>query len=128
MIKGYRSGKSTLLNIILGYTLPIQKILVNDIDVKDLPPSNYINVGFISQNILLNDTIRSNIYFEKSKKICFIILKLFFDNIFSNFEISNKKKGQYEINYRCIKRINIGRVIFYNPEVLLVDEAMSNLI
>lgn len=136
---GSGTGKSTLLNILNGQTLPTSgSVTINGIDIhKDNHKLQGI-IGFVSQDDLLIEelTVFENLYFNA--KLCFGSL--------SEREIKKKvidtlrSVGLYEIKDLSIgsalekvvsggqrKRLNIALELIREPEVLIVDEPTSGL-
>jgi len=134
------SGKTTLVDIILGLLEPQQGTL--EIDGKIITNQNLRSwqrsIGYVPQHIYLSDdTIAANIAFgvelkdidqnivEKSSKISnlheFVINEL-------------PKKYQTIIGERGVRlsggqrqRIGIARALYRNPKILILDEATSAL-
>ncbi len=136
---GSGTGKSTLLNILNGQTLPTSgSVTINGVDIhKDNHKLQGI-IGFVSQDDLLIEelTVFQNLYFNA--KLCFGTL--------SDREIKKKvidtlrSVGLYEIKDLTVgsalekvvsggqrKRLNIALELIREPEVLIVDEPTSGL-
>ena len=136
------SGKSTLLSILAGLIKPTEGSI--SIDQKDLHNSkaNLIawqkNIGYVPQSIFISDSsLLSNIALGVPKKeidyskiielskSCqldkFISEKDFFDEKFTLGEKGNKFSGGQ------LQRIAIARSLYREPELLLLDEAMTGI-
>ena len=102
---------------------------------KDKIYKSFGNIGYVSQNIhLLNDTLRNNITFSFGDKMILWIIKNLLkflkykvsyqksekDNIYLKNNGSNLSVGQRQ-------RVAIARAIYHSDEVLILDEATSNL-
>ena len=128
-------GKSTLGLIIAGILKPKSGLIkVNNHILKKNKKIylNYGNIGYVSQNIhLLNDTLKNNITFsfgdkinisKYNKSIEISNVKSFTsnNNIFLKNDGSNISVGQRQ-------RIAIARAIYHSNDILILDEATSNL-
>lgn len=132
-------GKSTLGLIIAGVLKPKSGLIkVNNLILKKDKKIylGYGNIGYVSQNIhLLNDTLKNNITFSFGDKINitkynksieisnvkgFISNKKPNNNIFLKNDGSNISVGQRQ-------RIAIARAIYHSNDILILDEATSNL-
>ena len=132
-------GKSTLGLIIAG--ILEQKsgsIFINNHKLKKDKKiySEFGNIGYVSQNVyLLNDTLKNNITFSfgdkidilkyrKSVKISevqsFLSKNRGNDSIYLKNNGSNLSVGQRQ-------RVAIARAIYHSNEILILDEATSNL-
>ncbi len=133
------TGKSTLVNLILGLLRPINgEILFKTTNIEKVKNYYHQNIAYVPQNIfLLNDSILNNIIFGSEKngdinlnKISEIlkILKLdeFIESLPNNINTvisessSNISGGQKQ-------RIGLARALYSNPAFLLLDEATSAL-
>ena len=134
------SGKSSLLDILLGFLNPTKGSLT--IDDKKLTKTTikkwHKNIGYVSQSIFLkDDTIASNIALGLEPN------EIDLNRVYECSKIANlhdfisrnlKEKYNTIIGDKGIKlsggqrqRISIARAIYNNPQILIFDEATSSL-
>ncbi|AEA80597.1 phospholipid-lipopolysaccharide ABC transporter [Candidatus Pelagibacter sp. IMCC9063] len=130
------SGKSTLLNLILGLVSPSSgKVLVNG----DNYPLYLFNnmVSYVPQDILiLESSIKNNIYFDKSVKDFkpTDLMSALSDSDLYSLVQSKKQKENFpllengkNISFGQKQRIGIARAIIGKSNILVLDEATSSL-
>ena len=129
-------GKTTLVDLLLGYLKPYQgKVLVDGIDIATNRKGWMLNIGYIPQLIfLLDGTIRNNVllgYDEGDERKLWEALRLAQLDEF----VKGLPKGlDTEIGERGIKlsggqrqRIGIARALYNDSQLLVFDEATSAL-
>jgi ATP-binding cassette subfamily C protein len=132
------SGKTTLVDIILGLLEPVKgEVLVDKRNIKENTQEWQKNIGYISQSIYLSDdTIRNNIAFgidekgiedEKVKKALKVAqLDEFVDKLKDGVDTFIGERG-VRLSGGQRQRIGIARALYNDPEVLVMDEATSSL-
>jgi len=132
------TGKSTLLNLILGLLEPSTgQIKINNENIKDVLKEWQSLIGYVPQNIYINDdTFKNNVVFgEKEEKIDYAKLENairnahlndFVKNLNNNIETNLGDTG-VKISAGQKQRIGIDRVLYSDPEILILDEATSSL-
>ena len=136
---GTGSGKSTIVNLMLGFYRPHSgNIFIDDKILNDSNASKWQeNLSYVPQKVyLIDDTILSNITFEdKVEKINFDLLKNAIKlSELENF-ISNQKEGinhiigedAEKISGGQKQRIGIARAIYKNTNTLILDESLNSL-
>ena len=121
------SGKSTLVKMLIGLINPSSgNVYINGVDIENIS-KEYIfdNISFIdSNNYILEANIYDNIslYNKDKLRVEKIIKLLELDGIdkeiFLNEE--NISQGQKQ-------RINIARALYFNRDIVMIDEAFVNL-
>jgi iron(III) transport system ATP-binding protein len=125
------SGKTTLLRLIAGFGTPTAgRILIGDRDVTRLPPWSR-NVGLVFQSYALwpHMSVRKNVAFglerrklsraEIDRKVE-AALDLVGLSAFADRRPAQLSGGQQQ-------RVALARTVVIEPEVLLLDEPLSNL-
>jgi ATP-binding cassette subfamily B protein len=131
------SGKTTLIRLLVRfYDVDKGKITIDDIDIRDFTKANLRSfIGVVPQEpILFNNTIGYNIGYgkeEATKKEIKAAAKM--ANI-DKFIESLPKKYNTQVGERGIKvsggqkqRLAIARMILSDPEIIIFDEATSQL-
>ena len=133
-------GKTTLVDIILGLLEPQEgQILVDDVMINSENRRNWqANLGYVPQSIFLtDDTIASNIAFGVPEdKIDLELVR----NVAGIADLSTFIEEELEDKYKTVvgdrgirlsggqrQRIGIARALYFNPSVLILDEASSAL-
>lgn len=128
-------GKSTTLNLICGLQKPTGgKILFGEDDVTDLPPEHR-GVGLVFQNYALYPhlTVKKNITFplenlrgaDKLTKSQMDERALEAAKLVQIEELMDRRPG--ELSGGQQQRVAIARALVKMPQVLLLDEPLSNL-
>ena len=124
-------GKTTLLRILAGFIEPTQgQIFIGDTDVSGWGPEKR-NMGIVFQNYALfpNMTVKENIAYglkirKKSKSFinekCEYYMELAGLSALAERKIHELSGGQQQ-------RVAIARALVIEPQMLLLDEPMSNL-
>jgi len=132
------SGKSTFVDILIGLLKPTSgQILVDDQDINKSISSWQKKIGYFSQDIhLIDDSILNNIAIgvEKDKinlnsiEKCLVSaqLKSFIKQLPNGINTKVGDKG-VQISGGQKQRIGLARALYYNPEILILDEATSSL-
>ena len=128
-------GKSTALNLICGLEQPTEgKIFFGDTDVTKLPPENR-GVGLVFQNYALYPhlTVRENIRFplenlrgkDKLSKEVMEEKVLEAAKLVQIQELLDRRPSEMSGGQQ--QRVAIARALVKRPQVLLLDEPLSNL-
>lgn len=124
-------GKTTLLRILAGFIDPTEgQVMIGDSDITKWGPEKR-NMGIVFQNYALfpNMTVKDNIaYGLKVRKIskkeieegCNYYMELAGLKEYADRRISELSGGQQQ-------RVAIARALVIEPQMLLLDEPMSNL-
>ena len=131
------SGKSTLLDLILGLISPSSgKIILNgELDLSENIRLWHQEIGYVPQKIYLDDkTIIQNIAYgvedhkinyEKAVECCEIAqAKNFISKLPHGFN-TNIGENAAKLSGGQAQRIAIARSLYFNPSVLILDEATS---
>ena len=128
-------GKSTVLNLICGLEKPSEgRILFGEDDVTDLPPENR-GVGLVFQNYALYPhlTVRQNILFplqnlKGDKKLTKEVMLQKVEEAARLVQIEElMDRRPSELSGGQQQRVAIARALVKVPQVLLLDEPLSNL-
>ena len=131
------SGKTILSNILMkNITEYSGKILLNGINIKDISFENYRKyVSLVSQDsFLFSGTIKENVAFKKDEidfeKLCQATAA----SILLPEILKFPNAWQTEIGERAAKlsggqrqRLSLARMFYYNPDVIILDDALSGL-
>ena len=130
------AGKSSLINLIVGFFPPSDGIVISD--SSEINYKNVFNwqkkISIVPQNImLLDDTIENNIVFNNNKdkkKLDFCIKVTCLEESVSEF---NKKENNLigengkRISGGQRQRIGIARAIYRDTNILILDESFNSL-
>ena len=132
------AGKSTLVDIILGLLVPTSGVVkVDGIDIQTNPRGWQDRIGYVPQSIFLtDDTIRNNIAFGLPRdqiddaavwnSLCSAQLDQFVKGLPGGLD-AQIGEGGVRLSGGQRQRIGIARALYYNPSVLVLDEATSSL-
>ncbi len=132
------SGKTTLINIICGLLKPTNgEILVDGKLIKEKITGWQQNIGLISQeNYLLDDTLENNIIFLSNKEsinkkklddaIFYSGVSNFLDDLKYGLNTKIGEKGSI-LSSGQIQRVALARLLYRDPEVLILDEFTNAL-
>jgi ABC-type bacteriocin/lantibiotic exporter with double-glycine peptidase domain len=130
-------GKTTLISLLLGlYTPESGEIKINDTNLENIDSKHFLNqVGIALQEpFLFDDTIINNISYaareiskgETLKAAQVSDLVEFIDSLPQGLETVIGENA-YRISQGQKQRVAIARAIIRNPQILILDEAMSSL-
>lgn len=132
------AGKSTIIDLIIGLLKPSNgKILIDGKDLSLIKMSWQKLIGYVPQNIYLNDeSIRENISFNREKsgeeinKVITAMQKAriydFVKSLPDGLETKVGERGA-KLSGGQKQRIGIARALYGNPKILVLDEATNQL-
>lgn len=131
------SGKSTIMNMIIGFLPPTEgELYIDGKPLKDLNLSEYRHhISVVPQNsVLFSGTIKDNItyglkgYSEERLKSVIEMANLneFLDKLPNGINTEIGEHGD-KLSGGQKQRVTIARALIRNPEILILDEATSAL-
>jgi putative spermidine/putrescine transport system ATP-binding protein len=124
-------GKTTLLNIIAGFLDPTEgAVFVGDRDVTALPPYKR-DIGMVFQNYALfpHLSVAGNIaYGLKVRKMPPLLIKIRVTEALNLVQLPGYgERMPHQLSGGQQQRVAIARALAISPQVLLLDEPLSNL-
>ena len=124
-------GKTTILNMIVGLETPTSgDILIDGQSVLKVPPGNR-NVGLVFQDyaVFTHMTVRRNLaYGLKIRRMQQTEIDREVAKVAEFLSLSHQlERKPSELGASELQRVAIGRTLVTSPEILLLDEPLSNL-
>ena len=122
------SGKTTLLYLLANLYNPTEgKILFNGMNVNSIDPIDYAQrVGFIFQNpenMIFKPTIKDELlYAPINFKIVDNVSDQYLNKLIGLIGIKDQNRNPFQLSWGQKRRLNLGSVFIYNPEIILLDE------
>ncbi len=130
------SGKTTLINLVAGLIKPKKgKILIDKSEVNYANSNYQYSVGIVHQDIfLIDDSIKNNIAIGEeninldrlNSAIKKSDLEYFINNLAHGIETKTGEKG-VKISGGQKQRIGIARMLYFDADLLILDEATNSL-
>ena len=138
LIGGTGSGKTTLIDLIAGLLSPKNGgIFVDDKNIADSKNGWFKKIGYVPQNIFLNDdSIEKNIAFTVDEKEVDKNKVIEVSKQSQIYEFVKSKKDQFDtivgergamLSGGQRQRMGIARALYSNSEILILDEFTSAL-
>lgn len=132
------SGKTTLINLISGLLRPdVGKIKLDNLDIESDLNGFFSIMGYVSQTpFIFGETIANNISLkQKLNKTEIDKLRIIYEicgienieNKFENIFIKIIKTNAPELSGGQKQRISLARVLFSNPQIIIIDEGLNAL-
>lgn len=137
IVGGSGCGKTTVAKLLLRFCSPESgKITINGIDISEYSISSIRkHIAYISQNVFLfSDTIYNNLKFgnesvtdEEIKSVCKLCCAdEFIEKLPMKYNTMIEENGN-NLSGGQKQRIAIARALLRKPDILIMDEATSNL-
>lgn len=131
------SGKTTFLKLLLGFYIPQEgKITTDDICISDISDKNWLcNCGVVMQNgYIFSSSVAANIALADDEpdmeRVIFAAKMACIDDFIETLPMGYYTKignTGIDLSGGQKQRLLIARVIYKNPEIIILDEATSSL-
>jgi ABC-type bacteriocin/lantibiotic exporter with double-glycine peptidase domain len=132
------SGKTTFVDILLGFLKPTEGKILIDSREQNLSSLNFLGkIGYLPQeNFIINDTLEANIALNYNKDeinkkkirdvLNFLELDNFVENLPKNIDTLIGENG-VKLSGGQRQKVCLARLLYHNKEIIILDEATNAL-